>query len=405
MVSIRISCVLLVASCILAFSCSSAKTEEVQADQQPIARAQVTLDSLLQYYSVANTPLLRETFPFDSQYTASYLASEEQGNQPNPYAYLWPYSGLLSAVNVLMEAGESEQYRPLLEKRVLPGLNEYFDEKRLPAAYSSYIRTAPASDRFYDDNVWLGIDFTDLYAQTKSPLYLEKARLIWEFIRSGMDDKLGGGIYWCEQKKESKNTCSNAPGAVYALKLFEATGDSSYFHQGRALYEWTKTRLRDTTDYLYFDHIRLDGKIGKAKYAYNSGQMIQAGALLYKLSGDTVFLDEARQTAKSCYDYFFHDFIGENGESFRMINRGDVWFTAVMFRGFIELYHQDKGERYLQAFRQSLEYAWKHARDEQGLFHTDFTGQEKDKKKWLLTQAAMIEMYARLAVLEQDNSH
>jgi len=46
--------------------------------------------------------------------------------------------------------------------RVLPGLAEYLDTTRMPAAYASYINTAPASDRFYDDNVWLGIDFCDI---------------------------------------------------------------------------------------------------------------------------------------------------------------------------------------------------------------------------------------------------
>ena len=82
-------------------------------------------------------------------------------------------------------------------------------------------------------------------------------------------------IYWCEQKKEAKHTCSNAPGSVLALKLFKATKDSIYYTQGKELYEWTKAHLQDSTDYLYFDNIRLDGKIGRAKYAYNSGQMMQ----------------------------------------------------------------------------------------------------------------------------------
>ena len=106
-------------------------------------------------------------------------------------------------------------------------MEEYFDTRREPFAYSSYISNQPLSDRFYDDNVWLGIDFTDSYRMTKKQAYLEKAELIWEFILSGKDEVLGGGIYWCEQKKESKNTCSNAPGAVFALKLFQATQDST----------------------------------------------------------------------------------------------------------------------------------------------------------------------------------
>lgn len=83
-----------------------------------------------------------------------------------------------------------------------------------------------------------------------------------------------------------------------------------------------------------------------------------------------------------------------------MIKKGDVWFTAVMLRGFIELYEIDHNKIYLNSFNKSLDYAWEHARDEKGLFNTDFTGNSQDNRKWLLTQAAMVEMYARLATIK-----
>ena len=40
------------------------------------------------------------------------------------------------------------------------------------------------------------------------------------------------------------------------------------------------------------------------------------------------------------------------------------------------------------------------ARDEKGLFNTDLSGKSKDERKWLLTQAAMVEMFARLATIQ-----
>lgn len=389
---------------ILGLLCAASLTGCVspkQIDSNPnLVRAQQTLDSIYTNYSVDNTCLLRENYPFNRNHKVTYLASEEQANMPNLYSYLWPYSGTFSAVNALFETTQDKKYRKLLDERVLPGLNEYFDTSRTPNAYSSYVNPAPASDRFYDDNVWLGIDFTDTYQLTKDEKYLDKAKMIWSFIESGTDDVLGGGIYWCEQKKESKNTCSNAPGSVFALKLFKATNDSAYFKKGKALYEWTKEHLQDTTDYLYFDNIRLDGKIGKAKFAYNSGQMMQSAALLYQLTKDPLYLREAQNIAKECYNYFFTDFTPTSGETFKMIKKGDVWFTAVMLRGFIELYHLDKNKTYIDAFDKSLAYAWENARDEKGLFHTDLTGNNKDDKKWLLTQAAIVEMYGRLAAIQ-----
>ncbi len=391
-------CLLLNVVCVASLaSCVSTKQAEPNLN---LERAQQTLDSLYQNYSATNTCLLRENYPFNKNHKVTYLASEEQANIPNQYSYLWPYSGTFSAVNALLETTQDKKYLKLLENQVLPGLEEYFDTERTPNAYASYIRTAPTSDRFYDDNIWLGIDFTDTYQVTKDPKYLDKAKLIWEFIESGTDSLLGGGIYWCEQKKGSKNTCSNAPGSVYALKLFKATNDSAYFKKGKELYEWTQKNLQDSTDYLYYDNVRLDGKIGKAKFAYNSGQMMQSAALLYQLTQNPTYLKDAQNIAKACHNYFFTDFIPSTGAPFKMIKKGDIWFTAVMLRGFIELYNTDNNKTYIDDFNKSLSYAWENARDEKGLFNTDLSGNNKDDKKWLLTQAAIVEMYGRLAAIK-----
>lgn len=387
--------------CAVAMTGCDSQEQTAADDESALMRARQTLDSIYQNYSVPGTCLLRENYPSDiNNYTATYLASEQQRDMPNQYSYLWPYSGTVSAVNALFAATQDATYKSILDNRVLVGLEEYFDTRRTPEAYASYIQSAPQSDRYYDDNVWLGIDFTDTYLLTHEAKYLQKAELIWKFIESGTDDKLGGGIYWCEQTKESKNTCSNAPGSVLALKLFKATQDSSYLKKGQQLYEWTKATLQDPADQLYFDNIALDGNIGKAKYAYNSGQMMQSASLLYQLTGQQQYLTDARNIAKSCYYYFFTSYTPQKGDSFRLIKKGDVWFTAVMLRGYIELYQTDRDRTYLNSFDKSLDMAWKNARDERGLFNTDFTGNTRDSRKWLLTQAAMVEMYARLAAIK-----
>lgn len=361
-------------------------------------QAEQTLAAVYNHYSVPESSLLRETYPFDEGHKATYLDNEEQMNRKNPYSYLWPYSGSLSAVTALYEVSGDEKYLNFLEESVLPGLNEYYDIRRQPAAYASYISSAPLSDRFYDDNIWLGIDFTDLYLFTQNKVYLDKALEIWKFIESGTDSVLGGGIYWCEQRKTSKNTCSNAPGAVYALKLYEATGDTVYLQQGKQLYEWTKVTLQDPNDFLYFDNKNLEGHIGLAKFAYNSGQMIQAAALLYKNTSDAAYLTDAQQTAAAAYNYFFHDYRPTaEDKPFRLLNEGNVWFTAIMFRGFVELYGQDNDTKYMDTFRLNLDYAWGQMRDAStGLFNSDWSGAKQDESKWLLTQFAMVEMYARM---------
>lgn len=386
-------------SFILLSSCNSIKKQEdkIGIESNPYyIKAQATLDSIYKYYSADSSNLLRETYPHNKEYNATYLASSDLKDIPNQYSYLWPYSGIFSAVSILLEDSGDKKYQELLNNKVLSGLEKYFDTKRMPPAYASYINSAPESDRFYDDNIWLGIDFTDVYRTTSKPEYLQKAKLIWDFIMSGTDSKLGGGIYWCEQKKESKNTCSNAPGSVFALKLFEATQDSTFFIAGKNLYDWTQTHLQDTTDFLYYDNVKLDGSIGKEKYAYNSGQMMQAASILYKLTNDKTYLSDAQNIAKSCYNYFFFDFSSPQGENFKLLKKGNIWFTAVMFRGFTELYNIDNNNIYIDAFGKNLNYIWEYSRDDKGLFNDDWSGATKNESKWLLTQAAMVEMYTRM---------
>lgn len=389
---------LLFCPALLALSLPACSAAKKSADAEPVNRyammAQETLDSLYSNYGLDGESLLRENYPHDSSYKATYLAGDDH-NVSNPYSYLWPFSGTFSAVRALYDATGDSAYMVMLDTKVLPGLERYLDATRQPTAYASYVNSAPASDRFYDDNVWLGIDFTDMYLATGRQGYLDKAKMIWGFIESGRDEVLGDGIYWCEQKKHSKNTCSNAPGSVYALKLFKATGDSAYLDAGRELYEWTKQALQDTTDCLYFDNVALNGRIGKAKYAYNSGQMLQSASLLYGLTGEGRYLDEARSIAESAHRHFFSGKATDAKGDFPLVGKGNVWFTAVMMRGFDELYKTDGDPKYMDDFVRNLDYAWNNARDTScGLFHEDWSGKEKDAKKWLLTQAAMVEMQA-----------
>lgn len=364
-----------------------------------LKRSEITIDAIYHYYGIKGSSLLRETYPYDELNKVTYLANTEQAQEKNAYSYLWPYSGSLTAVSLLFEVTGKRKYKRLLEKKVLPGLEQYRDNSRTPDAYASYIKTSD-SDRFYDDNIWIGIDFTDLYLSTKEKRYLKKALNVWEFVESGTDTILGGGIYWCEQKKGGKNTCSNAPAAVYAFKLFEATKDSSYFYFGLNLYNWTKNHLQDPEDGLYYDNINQAGRVDKAKYAYNSGQMLHASALLYKLTGEKKYLGEAEQIAQSAYHRFFYETKDSCGNPLYLLNKGNIWFSAVMLRGYIELYKQTKSVFYIKAFQQNMDYAWEHMRDDNGLFNTDWSGKEKDSSKWLLTQFAMAEMYIRLSTLE-----
>jgi len=367
--------------------------------ENDLIRAKATLQQIFSLYNSGHHHLLNETYPYKQDNKASYLAGDDTLTGRR-VAYLWPTSGVFSGVNALLKTTGDKQYRQLLETDVLPGLEQYYDSARKPACYQSYIVSAGKSDRFYDDNVWLSLDFCESYMLTKKPGYLKKSIETWQFVLSGWDEQLDGGIYWCEQKKHSKNTCSNAPASVLAFKLFEATRDSAYFNWGIQIYNWTKANLQDPTDYLYFDNKNLSGKIGRAKYTYNSGQMLQAAAMIYKLTGKKAYLEDAQNIARSATNYFTEEFTTIEGKKIRLFKNTGNWFNAILFRGYTELYRLDGNAEYLVIFRDNMDQLWNHIRDKNGLFSKDWKGQKDDQYKWLLDQASLVEIWGTLAEMK-----
>jgi len=355
-----------------------------------------TLNLIYKYYSADKAPgLLNETYPINPQNVASYIVSLDTVKSQR-VAYLWPTSGVFSGVVALLSNTKNPYYKALLDSKIIPGLDLYFDTTRQPSCYQSYIASEGKSDRFYDDNVWLAIDFAQLALVTKDPVYLKKAEMIWKFVISGWDEQLGGGIYWCEQKKHSKNTCSNAPSVVAAAKLYQATKNIEYLNRAKRIYAWTKLNLQDSTDGLYYDNISLKGRIGKTKYAYNSGQMMQGAALLYKITGEKTYRTDAQRIARSALPFFTTE-ITRDGKKYRVFKQQGAWFVTVLSRGYFELYGIDKDPQYINFFKSTVEYLKQYARYDNGLFYGDWSGTNPDKYKWLLDQGCIVELSANLS--------
>ena len=72
--------------CVLAIAGCDTQKQAIVGNELALTRAKQTLDSLYLNYSVSGTCLLRENYPSNiGEYTATYLASEEQKNMPNLY--------------------------------------------------------------------------------------------------------------------------------------------------------------------------------------------------------------------------------------------------------------------------------------------------------------------------------
>ena len=373
--------------------CLTSAVGKTPGNTRYLSIADSILSNVLNLYQT-NDGLLTETYPVNPDQEITYLAGGTQQNGTLKASFLWPYSGMMSGCVALYKATGNKKYKKILEKRILPGMEQYWDNSRLPACYQSYPTKYGQHGRYYDDNIWIALDYCDYYQLTHKPASLEKTVALYQYIYSGWSDEMGGGIFWCEQQKEAKHTCSNAPTTVLGVKLYRLTKDAKYLEKAKETYAWTKKHLCDPTDHLYWDNINLKGKVSKEKYAYNSGQMIQAGVLLYEETGDEQYLHDAQQTAAGT-DAFFRTKADKKDPTVK-VHKDMAWFNVILFRGLKALYKIDKNPAYVNAMVENALHAWENYRDENGLLGRDWSGHNKEQYKWLLDNACLIEFFAEI---------
>ncbi|HUQ97678.1 MAG TPA: glycoside hydrolase family 76 protein [Chitinophagaceae bacterium] len=311
-----------------------------------------------------------------SGYYKETAVPEKEGK---PYAYLWGVCTVYQAANEMEKLGPGA---PLLAP-MLPLLDAYYDAAPPAPGYASYIMKLKGGDRFYDDNQWLGITSMDAYARTKNSRFLVLGKTIYRYMMTGFDTVLTGGIYWQESKKISKNTCSNGPGIILALQLYQATKNKTYLDTAVLLYNWVNEKLRAPSG-LYWDNISIDGtKIGKATFSYNTGTMLQSNVYLYECTGDQKYLQQATAIADSSLHFFY------GNERFR----DDYWFNAVLLRGYQHLLQYNTDTKYIMGFRKCLDRALQQDKKANGLFGND-------KPFNLVAHGGLLEILARFALLE-----
>lgn len=315
----------------------------------------------------------------------------QEGDQE--FSWLWPFSSMISALNALARMpGQEGKYNADLRSTI--GILDQFRDDTAPIpAYDSYMRHKGGGTKYYDDNEWLGLDFLEAYHTLGDAWYLEQAKTMFEFAYSGWSPEKGGGIYWRENDLTTKNTCSNGPAALLALKLYQETGESRYIDLAQEILEWLKP-LRAPEGY-YWDCLLSDGTVDKRTYTYNTGTPLHSYALLYEITGDPSYLAEAQALARGGHAHFapMHPIAGIG------IYPKTPWFNAVLLKGYLTLYRLEGNPEYVDAMRANLDYAWEHGRGEDGLLTSDWSGAPDDHfpRRHILDQGAMLELYALLA--------
>lgn len=271
----------------------------------------------------------------------------------NDKAFLWPYGGHAEAIAAQFEVYPDCEHAKELYLETLDGIRPY-----MVCRSDGYLSYAAANggggDVYYDDNAWLVIIYMNAYKNLGDKKWLELAERICHFCYSAWDEKMGGGLYWMQNNFDTKNTCINSPIAKVSAELYKITGKQEYLDWSKKIYAWTKDKLMDPEDGLYFDSIKADGKIDKVKFTYNTGCMIGAAAHLYDITREEQYLSDAKRSAMAALNGGLGK-IGEDG--YYRFYHAAPWFNTWLLDGYLALYPFDPNDDYIYSFASAVALA------------------------------------------------
>ena len=380
---------------ILVFGCALVSSAQDTATIY-LQRAEKLYSKIWRLYRTPGfTGLFSENFPSRHSDTLTYF--QGGGVKEKEVSFLWPFSGMFSATNVLLKfPSERQKYLPYLDTLII-GVEKYRDTSRSPDGYQAYPVEFEKADRYYDDNGLVGIEYMESFFNTGDSTYLKRAREVFKFIISGWSNDLGGGVTWLEGHNDQKPACSNGTATLVALKIYQGNKDQYYLKWGERFYNWINKNLKDSATGVISNDKKPNGIVNRTFWTYNTGFMLESAVMLYKFTGNKRYLNDARSFAKNAYNHFAK--VSSSGK----ISLLDMpWFLTVLFRGYEALYYVDGNTKYIRAVMKNVNDAWKQ-KDQYGLVYKNWYGSkdEMTSSKWLLDEACIVEFYARMSLLER----
>jgi hypothetical protein len=243
-------------------------------------------------------------------------------NGATRYAYLWEFSRALIGTTCLAGAPggllDRTNYQSAVQDR-LKALGQYWDGGASIPAYASYVLSQGGGDKYYDDNAWVALALLQQFRMGLSTS-LDRVKQVFSFATSGWDrvatDPDAGGVFWVHQgtgvglSNHDRGSGSNGGQAAVGFHLHELSGSSTYDGDGTVvaapgsvgaanMFNWVNTYLDSsrTGSGLYWNAVRRDTSIDTNFWSYNEGVMIAVNVLRYRLTSNTLYLQQAQSIA------------------------------------------------------------------------------------------------------------
>lgn len=302
--------------------------------------------------------------------------------------YLWPASHMLRALKNAWILNPTKY-----ESRFFSYLNAMEQYKTTNHGSTGYaVLPNNSGERFYDDNGLLVIQFGNIYDRTKDNTTLENLKIAYNFNNDVHDNQwgipqnetqLGNGMFYSMAVNQT---------SYGAAKLYQITKEAQYLDDALIYYNNqnnTSFKLKDATSNLFnqFSFFKngawsLSGTVngtaqsGGGYRAYQTSVVVQNALLLYQITQESKYLDDALIMANSCVNYWYRKGAGLNENSF--------WGGNDLIDMFLELYEETSDFKWLNTSKDIMDFLCANNRDFRGYYASDY---DDSKGDWNLSRS------------------
>ncbi|KAF2966742.1 hypothetical protein GQX73_g6837 [Xylaria multiplex] len=157
-------------------------------------------------------------------------------------------------------------------------------------------------DGWNDDIGWFTLALARGYQITGTQNFLTQAEYGFNYaFGRGWDETYNGGGIWEQQPDDAqgdgrtpaKEALSNDSLGKVACLLYQSTGNQAYLQSAEEIYAWVRKNLFNTQTGALITGIDWNGKAITSTAAYNQGTFIDYATLLWKITFNTMYRDDA----------------------------------------------------------------------------------------------------------------
>jgi predicted alpha-1,6-mannanase (GH76 family) len=137
------------------------------------------------------------------------------------------------------------------------------------------------SNIYNDDVIWGALMCIRAFLITNDGGMKDMAKNNFDMVwNRAWDTNLGGGLWWTTANN-TKNACVNAPAAICAMYLYQATGDVNYRNKAKMIIDWMVSKLYVAGSGEVKGAMNSAGVITEGSRTYTQGTFIGACSMLH----------------------------------------------------------------------------------------------------------------------------